>query len=108
MSPRWKTGPAPIEVFARLEDPLGAPVGVKVGFTSKPAQEAFGVPDPVAGAMFCAMILDNSAQVSLQASRSPFYEADLIVTVAVADPAIANATTREQVASALDQVRRFV
>ena len=58
--------------------------------------------------MFCAMILDNSAQVSLQASRSPFYEADLIVTVAVADPAIANATTREQVASALDQVRRFV
>lgn len=89
-----------------LEDPLGAPVGVKVGFTSKPAQEAFGVPGPVAGALFADMILPDGAPVSLAGSRAPFYEADLIVTVA--DPAIAEATTREQVAAALDEVRPFV
>lgn len=89
-----------------LEDPLGAPVGVKVGFTSKPVQEAFGVPGPVAGALFGDMILSNGAQVSLTGSRTPFYEADLIVTVA--DPAIAEATTREEVAAALDEVRPFV
>lgn len=89
-----------------LEDPFGRPVGVKVGFTSKPAQEAFGVPGPVAGALFAPMILADGQPVSLSGSRSPLYEADLIVTVA--DPAITQATTREQVAAALDEVRPFV
>ncbi|MFV0301025.1 MAG: 2-keto-4-pentenoate hydratase [Paracoccus sp. (in: a-proteobacteria)] len=89
-----------------LEDPLGAPVGVKVGFTSKPAQEAFGVPGPVAGALFAPMILPDGQPVSLAGGRSPFYEADLIVTVG--DPAIAQATTRDEVAAALDEVRPFV
>ncbi|AUH32693.1 2-keto-4-pentenoate hydratase [Paracoccus tegillarcae] len=89
-----------------LEDPLGAPVGVKVGFTSKPAQQAFGVPGPVAGALFADMILPDGAPVSLAGSRSPFYEADLIVTVG--DTAIAEATTRDEVAAALDEVRPFV
>jgi 2-keto-4-pentenoate hydratase len=84
---------------------LGAPVGVKVGFTSKPAQEAFGVPGPVAGALFAPMLL-NGDQVSLAGSRSPFFEADLIVTVG--DAAIMQAKTREQAAAALDEVIPFV
>ncbi|TRW98878.1 hydratase [Paracoccus sp. M683] len=90
----------------RLQDPLGAPIGVKVGFTSKPAQEAFGVSGPVAGALFRDMILPDGTAVSLAGTRSPLYEADLIVTVA--DPAIAQATTREEIAAALDEVRPFV
>lgn len=89
-----------------LEDPLGAPVGVKIGFTSKPAQEAFGVPGPVAGALFGPMILPDGQPVSLAGSRSPLYEADLIVTVG--DAAIMQATTREEVAAALDELRPFV
>ena len=89
-----------------LEDALGRPVGIKVGFTSKPAQERFGVPGPVAGALFADMLLPDGGAVSLTGTRSPFFEADLIVTVG--DAAIKDATTREQVAAALDEVRPFV
>lgn len=91
---------------AGIEAEMGPPVGWKVGFTSKPAQEKFGVTAPVAGALFAPMILDDGAQVSLGGSRSPFYEADLVVTVA--DAAINDATTREDVAAALSDVRPFI
>ncbi|MDO5370650.1 2-keto-4-pentenoate hydratase [Paracoccus sp. (in: a-proteobacteria)] len=91
---------------AALEAEMGAPVGWKVGFTSKPAQERFGVTAPVAGALFAPMILQDGAEVSLTGSRSPFYEADLIVTVR--DAAINDATTREQVAASLSDVRPFI
>lgn len=91
----------------RLEDDLGRPVGVKVGFTSKPAQERFGVDGPVAGALFAPMLLENGAEVSLTGSRSPLFEADLIVTVADPD-ALAAATTREEAAAALGDVQAFV
>lgn len=89
-----------------LTGAMGAPVGVKVGFTSKPAQEAFGVPGPVAGALFAPMLLPDGAEVSLSGSRMPFFEADLIVTVA--DAAIMQATTREQAAAALADLRPFI
>lgn len=89
-----------------LEDEFGRPVGVKVGFTSKPAQEKFGVTSPVAGALFGPMLLPDGGMVHLAGSRTPFYEADLIVTVA--DEAINTATTREEVAAALADVRPFV
>lgn len=90
-----------------LEDDLGRPVGVKVGFTSKPSQEKFGVDAPVAGALFAPMLLENGAAVSLKGSRTPFYEADLIVTVKDPD-ALAKATTREEAAAALGEVQAFV
>lgn len=89
-----------------LQAEMGPPVGWKVGFTSKPAQERFGVTAPVAGALFAPMILKDGAEVSLAGSRSPFYEADLVVTVA--DAAINEATTREQVAASLSDVRPFI
>lgn len=89
-----------------LQAEMGSPVGWKVGFTSKPAQERFGVTAPVAGALFAPMILMDGSEVSLAGSRSPFYEADLVVTVA--DAAINEATTREQVAASLSDVRPFI
>ncbi len=89
-----------------LQAEMGPPVGWKVGFTSKPAQERFGVTAPVAGALFAPMILKDGSEVSLAGSRSPFYEADLVVTVA--DAAINEATTREQVAASLSDVRPFI
>lgn len=91
---------------AALEAGMGAPVGWKVGFTSKPAQEKFGVTAPVAGALFAPMILNDGAEIPLKGSRSPFYEADLIVTVK--DAAINEATTREEVAASLSDVRPFI
>ncbi|WBU56613.1 hydratase [Paracoccus sediminicola] len=91
----------------RLEDEYGRPVGVKVGFTSAPAQERFGVDGPVAGALFRPMLLENGAEISLNGSRTPFFEADLVVTVA--DPeALAAATTREEAAAALGAVQAFI
>lgn len=92
---------------AALEAEMGAPVGVKVGFTSKPAQERFGVTAPVAGYLFGPMIVDSGGEVSLAGSRSPFYEADLLVSVADAE-ALAAATTREEAAAALGEVIPFV
>ncbi|MBP8931172.1 MAG: fumarylacetoacetate hydrolase family protein [Paracoccus sp.] len=89
-----------------LEAELGAPVGVKVGFTSKPAQEKFGIEAPVAGALFAPMLLPDGARVSMAGSRTPFYEADLIVTVG--DAAIMQAKTREEAAAALKDLRPFV
>ena len=82
-----------------LETELGAPVGVKVGFTSKPVQQSFGIDAPVAGALFAPMLLPDGARVSMKGSRSPFYEADLIATVGSA--AIMQAKTREEAAAFL-------
>ena len=89
-----------------LETELGAPVGVKVGFTSKPVQQSFGIDAPVAGALFAPMLLPDGARVSMKGSRSPFYEADLIATVGSA--AIMQAKTREEAAAALKDIRPFV
>lgn len=89
-----------------LEAELGAPVGVKVGFTSKAAQEKFGIDAPVAGALFAPMLLPDGARVSMAGSRTPFYEADLIVTVG--SSAIMQAKTREEAAAALRDVRPFI
>ena len=89
-----------------LEAELGPPVGVKVGFTSRPVQEKFGIDSPVAGALFAPMLLPDGARVSMAGSRTPFYEADLMVTVG--DRAIMQARTREEAAAALRDVRPFV
>ena len=91
---------------AALAAEMGEPVGWKVGFTSKPAQEKFGVTAPVAGALFAPMLAEDGAEISMTGSRVPFYEADLILTVA--DPAIMQATTREAAAAALAEVRPFI
>lgn len=89
-----------------LEAELGAPVGVKIGFTSKAAQKRFGLKSPVAGALFAPMLLPDGARLSLTGSRSPFYETDLVVTVR--DASIMQARTREDVVAALEDVRPFI
>ncbi|KGJ16727.1 2-keto-4-pentenoate hydratase [Paracoccus sanguinis] len=91
---------------ATLAGAMGKPVGWKVGFTSKPAQEKFGVTAPVAGQLFADMIKTDGASVSMKGSRAPFFEADLIVTVK--DAAINSAKTREEAAAALDEVVPFI
>lgn len=89
-----------------LEAQMGPPVGVKVGFTSAAAQERFGVSAPLAGALFAPMLVPDGARLSLKGSRTPYFEADLVVTVGSA--AIMRATTREEVAAALKDVRPFI
>ncbi|SIQ71503.1 2-keto-4-pentenoate hydratase [Paracoccus thiocyanatus] len=89
-----------------LESELGAPVGVKVGFTSKPAQERFGIDEPAAGALFAPMLLPDGARLSLGGSRAAYFEADLVVTVG--SSAIMQARSREEVVAALRDVRPFI
>lgn len=91
---------------AILESQMGPPVGVKVGFTSKAVQDQIGVPEPLTGALFAPMLVPDGARLSLKGSRTPYFEADLVVTVGSA--AIMRATTREEVAAALKDVRPFV
>lgn len=91
---------------AVLEAELGPPVGVKVAFVSPASRSRFGVSAPMAGALFAPMILPDGSRLSLAGSRTPYYEADLVVTVA--DPAIMRARTREEVARALAEVRPFI
>ena len=60
---------------------LGAPIGWKVGLTSKAAQEAFGVDRPVAGRLVEGMLLPDGAVVSRGYGARPVVEADLLVVV---------------------------
>lgn len=89
-----------------LEAELGAPVGVKVAFTSLDVRDRFKIDEPVSGALFGPMLLPNGSRLSLTGSRTPHFEADLVVTVG--DRAIMQATTREEVAAALRNVRPFI
>lgn len=89
-----------------LEAELGAPVGVKVAFTSAKVQRKFGIDEPVAGALFAPMLVPSGSRLSMNGSRAPYFEADLVVTVG--DAAIMQARTREEVAAALRDVRPFI
>lgn len=89
-----------------LEAEMGPPVGVKVGIVSRSAQDRFGVSQPLAGALFAPMLLPDGTRLSLKGSRVPYFEADLVVTVG--SSAIMQATTREEVATALRDVRPFI
>lgn len=89
-----------------LEAELGPAVGVKVAFTSRSAQESYGIEAPIAGALFAPMLLPDGARLSLKGSRNPFYEVDLAVTVG--DSSIMQARTREDVAAALKDIRPFI
>ncbi|HWL55361.1 MAG TPA: fumarylacetoacetate hydrolase family protein [Paracoccus sp. (in: a-proteobacteria)] len=91
---------------AVLEAELGAPVGVKVAFTSRDVQKRFDIEEPVAGLLFSSMLLADGARVSLKGSRSPLYEADLVVVVR--DSSIMRARTREEAAAALSEIRPFI
>lgn len=91
---------------ARLAESLGPAVGYKVGFTSAPAQQRFGLDGPVAGVLFAPMLLADGFRLSLALARQPMFEADLVVTVA--DAAVNDATTALQAAGSLGRVMPFI
>lgn len=81
----------------------GAPVGWKVGLTSRAAQEQFGVEEPVAGRLLEGMVIEDGATVVAAFGGRPVVEADLMVSVR--DAGIMAATTR---AEALDHLDYFI
>jgi len=62
------------KVVAALSDHLGPVVGYKAGLTSKPAQEAFGVAEPVGGVLYRDMLLQDGATVPAAFGARPLFE----------------------------------
>ena len=89
-----------------LESTIGRIIGFKAGLTSPPAQERFGVTEPVRGLLYENMILHNGAQVPTAFGAIPMVEADLILVVG--DPAINNATTPAEVLAHVSAVHPFI
>lgn len=86
--------------------PDAALAGYKIGLTSGPSQEMFGVDEPVAGRMFTSMFLADGASVSARFGARPVFEADLVVMVK--DAGVNDARTPLDVARHLSQVGAFI
>lgn len=85
---------------------LGPVVGYKAGLTSKPAQERFGVSEPVQGVLLRDMLLQNGAEVPMAWGARPVFEADLLLVVG--SGAINDATTAQEAMPFISAVRPFI
>lgn len=94
------------KLIAALEPKMGPVVGYKVGLTSKPAQEHFGVSEPVMGVLYRDMLLDDGAEVPAAFGTVPLVEADLLLVVG--DDGIREATTPDEVVAHLSALRPFI
>ncbi len=69
-------------LIAVLAQPYGEVVGWKVGLTNAAAQQRFGVPHPLAGAIFHGTLRERSgAELPANFGAAPAIEADLLVRV---------------------------
>lgn len=112
--------PAPAPVVPSTQDALcaqgklvdilskewGAPAGYKAGLTSEPAQKAFGASSPVRGILYADMMLDDGATVPANWGALPRFEADMVVVVA--DAALNDAKTPQEVLAHLSAVHPFI
>lgn len=94
------------KLIAALEPEMGPVVGYKVGLTSKPAQEHFGVSEPVMGVLYRDMLLEDGAEVPAGFGTVPLIEADLLLVVG--DNGIREATTPDEVVAHLSALRPFI
>lgn len=93
-------------IVERLTAELGPVVGWKAGLTSGKAQEAFGVDEPVMGALLEGMLLEDGAAVSAGAAHRALFEADLIVEIA--DAAVNDARSPAEALEHIRGVRPFL
>jgi 2-keto-4-pentenoate hydratase len=84
----------------------GAPVGYKVGLTSKTMQERLGLDAPVWGRLTAAMLLPEGQPVPANYGARPVAEADLLVRIA--DAGIMEATTPGEAALHVSEVIAFI
>ncbi|MBU2963135.1 hydratase [Citreicella sp. C3M06] len=94
------------KLVAALTPSLGPVVGYKAGLTSQPAQERFGVSAPVHGVLYRDMLLEDGATITASFGAVPMVEADLLMIVA--DDAIAQATTPEEILQHVSALRPFI
>ncbi len=84
----------------------GKPVGYKVALTSKAIQERLGLDQPLWGVLLAGMLLPDGSSVPAAYGARPIVEADLLVTIA--DDAINEATTLEEAAEHLADIKPFI
>jgi 2-oxo-hept-3-ene-1,7-dioate hydratase len=94
------------KLVARLSEAWGVPVGYKAGLTSAPAQEAFGVDEPVRGRLLDGMLMEAGATIDAAFGTVPRFEADLIVVIG--DAAVNEARSPEEVLAAIDAIHPFI
>lgn len=94
------------KILTRLEKDLGPVVGYKAGLTSPKSQEAFGVTEPVFGTLLEGMIIKGDATARPAEAVRALFEADLVVEIA--DAAVNDATTPEEVLAHIAGVRPFL
>ena len=94
------------KLIEALVPEMGEIVGYKAGLTSGPAQERFGVTEPVAGVLYADMLLEDGASVPLSFGARPLFEADLILVIG--DDAINDATTPEEAMAHISAVQPFI
>jgi 2-oxo-hept-3-ene-1,7-dioate hydratase len=91
---------------AALEPHMGPVIGYKAGLTAKPAQERFGVSEPVQGVLYQKMMLEDGAGVQMPWGAVPMVEADLVFVVA--DAGINAAATPAEVLAHVSAIRPFI
>ncbi len=94
------------KLIAALAPRMGPVVGYKAGLTSKPAQDRFGVSEPVRGVLFRDMLLQDGAEVPTNWGARPLFEADLLLVVGSA--AINEAKTSEDAMAHISAIRPFI
>lgn len=90
----------------RISGQSGRLVGYKAGLTNPAVQKRFNTDQPVWGALYSDMILNNGAVVDAAFGARPLFEADLLVRVK--DDAINKATTPSEVLASVDQIIPFI
>lgn len=90
----------------RAVEELGPIVGYKAAFTSAPAQERFGLTEPLYGFLLEEMLLDSEATLPVDFAARPLAEGDLLVRVGSAD--INTAQTDAEILAALESVIPFI
>lgn len=94
------------KLVAAMTPTMGRVIGYKAGLTSKPAQDRFGVTEPVQGVLYENMMVEDGASVPAAFGAIPMVESDLILKVG--STAINNATTIEGVMAAVSTVHPFI
>lgn len=94
------------KLAAALEPHMGPVIGYKAALTAKPAQERFGVTEPVQGVLYRKMMLEDGAEVPMPWGAVPMVEADLVLVVG--DAAINAAKTPAEVLAHVSAIRPFI
>jgi len=89
-----------------LASHLGPVAGYKAAATSAGAQKQLGLDGPVLGVLFTDMMRQSGSTVALTDGARLIFELDLLVRVA--DPALIDATTREEALAGIDAVLPFI